>query len=88
MSAALASIMQQESSGTGVAPSTLVPDEAKNFELTEAQEKYLEEKILAILERNRRGEGYVQQAQMRQQQQSESQEDESQQSGEENLLSS
>ena len=82
--------MQQESSGTGVAigPSTLVPDEAKNFELTEAQEKYLEEKILAILERNRRGEGYVQQAQMRQQQQSESREDESQQSGEENLLSS
>ena len=88
MSAALASIMQQESSGTGVASSTLVPDEAKNFELTEAQEKYLEEKILAILERNRRGEGYVQQAQMRQQQQSESREDESQQSGEENLLSS
>jgi hypothetical protein len=35
MSAALASIMQQESSGTGVATSNPVPDEAKNFELTE-----------------------------------------------------
>lgn len=48
----MASIIQQEEKEKNQA--------SANLELTQDEENFLEKKILEILERNRRGEGYVQ----------------------------
>jgi hypothetical protein len=54
MQAALASIIKQEKEDENQG--------AANIKLSAEEEDFLEKKILEILDRNKRGEGYVQQA--------------------------
>ena len=56
----MASIRQQEALPN---PTNVPAPDKPKIELSVEEEKFLEEKILEILDRNKRGEGYVQKAQ-------------------------
>ena len=62
---ALASIIKQESQGNPLSSSVGQPEPSSGVHLTKKEEEFLEKKILEILDRNKRGEGYVQQLQKR-----------------------
>lgn len=62
---ALASIIKQESQPNPLSSNVGKSEPSNGVQLTKKEEEFLEKKILEILDRNKRGEGYVQQLQKR-----------------------